>query len=168
MKEKAKFNLFNSYWIGSLRTLANYLQGRSQKFSSYGLRSWRIFFYNLSNTMEFVLDSMYPTLSTLPSFYLPTTHTQTHKKMENKDQETHKISGFKRWKIFLSKCRFLEKYPRKFTPIMQTGTTWRIFSQGSCVRLVLCFDLRTQENWEMPCSPVIWGSGSLQPALHFP
>lgn len=48
--------------------------------------------------MEFVLDSMYPTLSnktSLTSFYLPTTHTHTQIKMENKDQETHKISGFK-------------------------------------------------------------------------
>lgn len=140
MKEKAKFNLFNSYWIGSLITLVKYLEDISQKFSSYGLRIWRIIFYSLSNTLEFVLDSLYPTLSNktnLPSFYLPTTHTHTQIKMENKDQDTHKISRFRLCKIFLFKCRFLEKYPRKFTPITQIGGTWRIFSQFLCETCIM-------------------------------
>lgn len=66
--------------------------------------------------------------------------------MENKDQDTYKISGFRLGKILLSKCRFLRKSPRKFMPIMQIGALWRFFSQGSSVRHVLCFDINKQEN----------------------
>lgn len=76
-------------------------------------------------------------------FFLCICSTHRQIQMENKDQNTYKIFGLRHCKILLSKCRFLEKHPRKFTSSMQIHAVWRNSSQSSLtrVRLAFCFDL---------------------------
>lgn len=92
-----------------------------------------VFFFQFPNILEFVLDSLYSKQSNKHHLFSFLCIFSAHRqmKMENKDQNTYKILGLRHCKILLSKCRFLEKHPRKFTSSMQIHAVWRISSQNS-------------------------------------